>query len=165
MRPSDLEKITFNCIRSWFLSDRNVTISIMKNWDINNYSHDRNIHFGNGLTHITSVSKNSGFWRFFAFSRKTRQIDERVFDILFSMTETIFPVTFNVPLGKLSVENDIKNKLEYKSLKKNELFRRWRQNFWALTNETCFEDKWGPQNGKFLLIFAKTLQIKYFSTK
>ena len=105
------------------------------------------------LTPITAPSKTPWFLQFSAFSRKTGDIFRRYF-LIYHRTwlEQFFPVlsrgvTSNVPLEKPKKKRPKKSnfqnihqikKWEYEPLRKNELIRRFWQNFWVSTNFAIF---------------------------
>ena len=93
---------TLNSNISWFLNDKSKFFSVIKNWDLKYFRHFKNIYVENCLLSITATSK-----RFFAFSRKTREIFGNYF-LIYHRTwlEKFFPVlfrgvTYNVSLEKL----------------------------------------------------------------
>ena len=80
---------------------------VFKNIDLKYFRLDKNIYVEICLPPITATSKRPWFWRFFAFSRKTREIFENYF-LIYHRTwlEQFFPVlfrgvTYNVLLEKL----------------------------------------------------------------
>ena len=64
---------TLNCNISWFLNDKR-HFFVIKNRDSENFGNYWNFYFANCLPPITATSKTPWFWRFFAFSQKTREI-------------------------------------------------------------------------------------------